>query len=347
MAVIDRTERQFELRVAPIIISSNIDALVRLVASERIQLITSQSARRLHDIIMSDKKEKILKKRENEINVIGRQIDNYFDLMSISVLISEHTAAPKNKMLVICDECSSEMVIDPERSEAICSNSKCSAFKEVSIATFPGQSGQENQKAKTGKFLPDRHLRSWLIHIQAKEDDTEIGTQDKDNLYGEKLIADVRATLAADGEVLRLIDPYKIRTILKRLGKSKYNRNTSKIMKKLTGIGPPSLSDEMNTKVCGIFSRIVEIHERIHDAEKPNRNFYPYYIFKILELIIAENDKETMRILFYIYLQSSRTLSKNDSNWLQIITELNKEDKTCNYRFISTSRYQMNKFGAK
>ena len=344
---IDDLERRFELKVASIVISGNIDKLIRLVAEERIPVITEQCARRLYDLIQEDKKHKILKKRENDINAIGRQIDVYFDMMSITSLLSEHAVVPKNRMLIICDECSSEMVIEPERSEAICSNTKCSALKKLEISLFPGQSGQENSKAKTGKFLPDRHLRSWLIHIQAKEDDAEIGTQDTDNIYGEKLISEIRATLTADREVLRLIDPYKTRAILKRLGKSKYNRNASKIMKKLTGVGPPSLSDEMNTKICGIFSRIVEIHERIHAAEKPNRNFYPYYIYKIIELITPENDKETLRILFYIYSQSSRTLSKNDSDWKLIIAELNKEDRSCNYQFTPMSRYQSSKFAAR
>lgn len=359
MTSIDAIEKQFNLKVTPIIMTDNLDALMRLIAGERIQITMDNTARRLREIILEDRKARKLRdgEQESEISdriinasqklVLTRQVDSYFEMMSVNSIISGNRQRHVDDRQLVCDECNSEMVIDHERQEAICSNSRCSACKKIDVYVAQvGQFGQENQKLKTGKFLPDRHLKSWLMHIQAKEDDSELSGSPDDPI-GEKLIDKIRSILLKDREILRLVDPYKIRNILKRLDKTKLNKNISKIMKRLTGIGPPSLSDEIVSKVSGIFSRIVEIHERIHPVDKPNRNFYPYYIFKILELILPENDKETRRILFYIYLQANRTLSASDDSFRQILNEMNKENPSLGYKFIPTNRYQTNKFSIK
>jgi transcription initiation factor TFIIIB Brf1 subunit/transcription initiation factor TFIIB len=355
VARINATEKQFELKLLSsgllTIHSDNIEMMSRLIANEKLQQTTDSIARKLLEHIMEHrkygKKDDIAGQTKQ---VVTRQMENYFSMMTINSML---TNGPSSGRVVSnqikCDECNSEMVIDYERQEAICSSSKCSVRKTIDIPLSVqfGQNNTDNYcKLKTGRFLPDRHLKSWLTHIQAKEDDSELSCTENDPL-GEKLINQIRKILDDDGEILRLVDPYKIRAILKKLKRTKLNKNISKIMKKLTGVGPPSLSDELVSKISGIFSRIVEIHERIHPVDKPNRNFYPYYIFKILELIVPEKDKETRRILFYIYLQSVRTLSIQDNLFRQIIDELNKENKNCNYKFIPTNRYQTNRYGVR
>jgi hypothetical protein len=46
-----------------------------------------------------------------------------------------------------------------------------------------------------------------------------------------------------------------------------------------------------------------------------NRNYYPYYIYKIADSILPEDDYENRRILYYIYIQSKETVESDDLNW--------------------------------
>lgn len=53
-----------------------------------------------------------------------------------------------------------------------------------------------------------------------------------------------------------------------------------------------------------------------------NRNYYPYYIYKILEQLLAGGDPEQCRVLYYIYIQSKETVEADDADWEQICLEL-------------------------
>lgn len=342
-------EREFNLKLAKLITNEPTDVIShfeRLLSEVKLISVINQSVRKLHEIITMERK--VTAKEYKNDQLIIKQIENFFEMMSISsILIGNfHAANITKQKYMICDECECEMILDIEKSEMLCSNIKCSTFKKLDgfVAQISQQYGQESQKVRNGKFLPDRHLKSWLIRLQGKEDDSELGSAD--DPLGEKLIERIRNILTNDNEVLRLIDPYKIRNILKRINKTKYNKNIPKIIKKLTGVHIPSIPDEIINKISKIFSRVVEIHGKIHPNNKPNRNFYPYYIFKILELIVPE-DNELRQILFYIYHQSQKTLNASDYNWKTIVEYLKKGDNTINYRFIPTSRFKTFQYAAK
>ena len=46
-------------------------------------------------------------------------------------------------------------------------------------------------------------------------------------------------------------------------------------MKKLTGIGPPNVSDEFSQRVEKLFNKVLEIGERTRDKDRMNRSYYP------------------------------------------------------------------------
>ena len=57
-----------------------------------------------------------------------------------------------------------------------------------------------------------------------------------------------------------------------------------------------------------------------------NRNYYPYYIYKILDQLLAADDYENRRVLYYIYIQSKETVEADDADWEQICLELAEID---------------------
>jgi hypothetical protein len=103
------------------------------------------------------------------------------------------------------------------------------------------------------------------------------------------------------------------------------NKNVSLIMKKLTGIGPPAIPDALAARAENLFTKIIEVGERIRSSDRVNRNYYPYYIYKILDHELPENDLEHRAILYYIYVQSKETVESDDIEFEIICGELEGE----------------------
>ena len=79
----------------------------------------------------------------------------------------------------------------------------------------------------------------------------------------------------------------------------------------------------------------IEIGERVRPPGRTNRNYYPYYIYKILDAIIpkdAPGAQEHRRVLYYIYMQGQDTLDKNDREWEEICSELSEIEWTATCR---------------
>lgn len=225
-----------------------------------------------------------------------------------------------------CADCNAEMIIDPDRSELRCLT--CGAVRELDGTVFDDAQfySQEGQKAKSGTFNPNRHFLFWWTHILAREPEEELGDpNDADNLYGEKLLEHLRTIIRRDQKILRLLTVNDVRAMLREIGRTNLNKNVPLVLKKLTGVGPPSPPDSLGLKVEKLFSKAIEIGERLRSADRTNRNYYPFYIGKILDCILPEND-ENRRILYYIYLQSDDTVRKDDDEWEAICDEMDDGD---------------------
>jgi hypothetical protein len=182
---------------------------------------------------------------------------------------------------------------------------------------------QEGQKAKSGTFNPNRHFQFWWVHILAREPEEEIGNKhNPDDLYGELLIKSLRKIVVRNRKVLRMLDVNDVRAMLREVGRTDLNKSVPLILKKLTGIGPPQASEALAVRVENIFTKAIEIGERVRRYGRVNRNYYPYYIYKILDSLLDEQDYDGRRVLYYIYLQSRETVAADDSDWEQICEEL-------------------------
>ena len=236
----------------------------------------------------------------------------------------------------VCEDCAVEMSLKPETSELECF--ACGRVFQLVGTVFDEAQfySQDNQKAKSGSFNPNRHYGFWMDHTLAREPGTELGDKNNlDNQGREELVAQLRGMMKRDRIIPRLLTVNRARTMLKEIGRTDLNKNVPLIMKKLTGHGPPQIAEEICQRVEMIFTKAIEISERIRDPEKTNRNYYPYYTYKILDAILPPDDLANRRVLYYIYMQKPATISKNDSEWRKICAELPDE---LGIRWVATDR---------
>jgi hypothetical protein len=214
--------------------------------------------------------------------------------------------------------CGGDMGEDMEKSQMKCAS--CGLVKTLDGALLEDSErfSQENSR-KAGTYSPNRHFVAWWQHVYAQEPDSEIGSKDPDDGGGEKLVTAMRGLLKRDQKILRRITTGDVRAMLVELKRTELNRNVPLLMKRLTGIGPPTPPDALRRKVEKLFSKCIEIDEGNAAAtDRTNRKYYPYYMYKIIHAI--EKDPEQRRILYYIHLQSGETLTNNDREF-ELITE--------------------------
>jgi predicted RNA-binding Zn-ribbon protein involved in translation (DUF1610 family) len=230
---------------------------------------------------------------------------------------------------MICDVCNVHMSSDYDHAELQCP--QCGAIIRL-MGTIYADSRmltQDKAKPKNGQFNPNRHFQRWWTHILAREPEEEIGDpNDPDNLRGEKLIKQLDQLRKRRNKLLTQITVDDVRDMLRVLQRSsdrpitKLNHNVPLLMKKLTGIGPPNVSDEFSQRVEKLFNKVLEIGERTRDKDRMNRSYYPFYIYKIIDAITPEADYETRRILYYIYMQGDDTVINGDQHWERICRDL-------------------------
>jgi hypothetical protein len=243
-----------------------------------------------------------------------------------------------------CPTCNGEMIADSGRSELRCQDGSCGTLRELVGTVFEDSQfySQEGQKAKSGTFNPNRHFQFWWLHLLAREPEEEIGDKnDPDNQYGEKLLADMRRIVTRDQRILVHITVNDVRKMLEELGQTGLNKNVPLIMKKLTGHGPPPVSDAIAARVENVFTKAIEIGEEVRPTNRENRNYYPYYIYKILDDQLKLDDLENRRLLYYIYIQGTDTVIADDIDWEKICARLGETE----IKYVPTNRTKALSYG--
>jgi hypothetical protein len=274
--------------------------------------------------------EEILKHREKKkkakklySNAFYLEIQELVDLFPINIEFSNSINFINYRICDICYDC---MEIDTINSELICYT--CAMVKPLIGISFENIQfySYDNQKTKTGTFNPNRHFYFWWNRILAKEDELDVNSE---------LIDNIMKIIQRDKKVLRMLTVIDIRNILRELKKTELNKNIPLILKKITGIGPPSIPESIEIQVENIFTKVIEICESIKRYGRTNRNYYPYYIYKIIDNIIPESDFENRRILYYIYIQSKETVELDDLDWEKICEHISE----LTYRPTDRSEY--------
>lgn len=220
-----------------------------------------------------------------------------------------------------CSICDVKMIVKINTSELTCPS--CGDITTLIGTVFEDSQfySQEGQRFKHGSYNPMRHCKSWIESIQAKDKgniDEDVIQKIKDKIKKNRIINVNNIT----------IDQY--RKYLKELKLTSYNNNITLIRKQITGISPPQLTHDETTMLYNYFDKSIKTYNMIKSQEKRNSLFFPYFIFKCLELIIKDSNKKK-ELLNCIHLQEKNTLIDNDKYWLKIC-EIN------NFKFITTDR---------
>lgn len=218
-----------------------------------------------------------------------------------------------------CAECGAVMTIEASRSELICT---CGAVEHLDGEVFgDGQFyNQEGQHAKSGGFRPNRHLDTHLQHLYAKEPEEEISSSAPGDEKGDLLVAKLRERARARSITLQLITAEEMRSLLaeRTIARTDLNINIPLLMKKVTGVGPPEPNEELTDAIRRIFAEALEHSDNIRRApgsKRANRDYYPYYIRKIIEAIVPVDNVRDRAVLRFIYMQGDDTLYKDDDDW--------------------------------
>jgi len=206
---------------------------------------------------------------------------------------------------------------------------------------------QEGQKTKSGRFDPQRHLRTWLNQIQA------IDTKPGDEAETSQVAEIIREKAQCEHEMIAILTVADVRRHLKELGKSGLNPHVSLLLKKLTGCGPPALPPEVELRIMEIFmaelalergrpaarslpsacvfgaprfagtAPIVPFAPAVAPVFAPQspplanrsiRMYYPNYIRRILEDILPARSPYR-DILRFIYVQEGDSADAEAESW--------------------------------
>ncbi len=216
---------------------------------------------------------------------------------------------PEKKCENIC-RCGQGMNLCPEQSEFRCSH--CGEVKTISGTFFRDEQVYLCERGLPGysEYRYSKHLRFWLEHLQAKENK-------KFNLDD---LAKIDAVIKEDRITCSRLTCKEMRSILKdpRVGASTLNENAP-LLVKMFGGHPPPIFDFAEERLIQLkFDRIMRLFEQVIVNASANKPYYPYFIYKIIELFIK--DPEKRRMLNYIHLQSSKTITKDDG-YFKLICE--------------------------
>ncbi len=232
---------------------------------------------------------------------------------------------PSEEIIDYC-ECGNIMQVMPESSELVCDN--CGYLYELKGTVFNDCQfySQESIRYKHAGYEPSKHVKSWLERIQAKETNT---------ITDDQLIK-IEACIKRDGITnKKRLTIEQLRRYLKDSGLTELNEHVALIKRLITGIAPPQLTYAETQDITNSFSKAVKAYNVIRPSNKSNMLFYPYIVWKLVEMHIPDFYKRK-NLLSFIHLQGAQTLIQNDTIWAQIckITRGFKYKPTDRYAYL-------------
>lgn len=157
------------------------------------------------------------------------------------------------------------------------------------------------------------HFREILAQFQAKE-----STHIDDNI-----IENIKDKIKKERITIEQLTNEKTKQILKNLGYNKYYEHIPFIKEKI-GIKPPTMSFELEAKLCNLFLEIQKPYAKFCPTQRVNFLNYYYVLYKLCELL----DEDKYLEHFYMLKDPVKRMEQ-DEIWKKICNELNWE-------FIST-----------
>jgi hypothetical protein len=250
---------------------------------------------------------------EYNVKFLNNNKDDIEKLFKKISIISNHFN--KTKLIYNIDEidydvcqCGNKMAIQSNTSELLCI--KCGFVHTLIGSVFEDSQffNQEGNRYKHGSYDPNRHCKFWIERIQAKEN----------TVIDQSLIDKIEKCIKKDKiENIKNISVKQFRLYLKQTNLSRLNDHIPLIKKIITGYIPPQLTHNELHLLFNYFDKATKTYESIKPSSKKNSLYYPFLIYKILEIII-EDEGRKLGLLGCIHLQSYETLIDNDKIWASI-----------------------------
>lgn len=196
-------------------------------------------------------------------------------------------------------ECGGAFQIRALTSDMICVN--CGNIEVIEGTYFDNIDGNRN-----APYKPSKHCQNWVYRIFGIE---RIKIPDD---VKEK----IKDCMTRDN--VKKPNCSLIRQYLKELKITKYNNNIVKIRREITGIGPPTPSDQQIINICMRFAQIDEFYMKIKTKDEKSRRYYPFFIRKAIEIEYSNNVKDKEIILEGIHIQDKSTTEKHDELYEKI-----------------------------
>ena len=153
------------------------------------------------------------------------------------------------------------------------------------------------------------HLREILAQFQAKET----------TLIPDHVIENLKNQIKKERISIKELSNKKTKEILKNLGYNKYYEHIPFIKEKL-GIKPPVMTQELEEKLCNLFTEIQPIYAKYCPKDRVNFLNYYYTIYKLCELL-----DEHQFLPYFPMLKDREKRMEQDAIWKNICRDLNWE----------------------
>jgi hypothetical protein len=221
-------------------------------------------------------------------------------------------------------ECGSVMQIMAASSEMVCN--QCGYLYELKGTVFSDAQfyAQDSTRYRTAGYEPSKHCKSWLERIQARETNTITEAQ----------LSKIENCIRRDGIAnKKRLSIEQLRRYLKDTGLTELNEHVALIKRLITGVAPPQLSYAETQDITNSFSKAVKAYNLIRPVDKSNLIFYPYLLWKLIEMHVSDYSKRKT-LLSFIHLQGTQTLIQNDQIWARICSA------TPGFVYHPTDRYK-------
>lgn len=202
----------------------------------------------------------------------------------------------------MCDKCDIQLTVDCDKGELICM--KCGLLiKLCGDVIETTDTIVQDTKPKNSSYAAPHHFDFWYKRIFALEP-----TELPDNIVPTVQVWLKKNSYNPSCENIRLA--------LQKTKLSTYNTHVSLIHKLITGksLEPPTY--EIKIVMFNNFEKAIKVYNII--KKDNNIKYYPYFMWKIMEMIYFKDFRRKANILQYIHLQNGDTLRKNDKIWREI-----------------------------
>lgn len=199
--------------------------------------------------------------------------------------------------------------LDEVSSDMICTSCGLAEFFQGEELGFKEE--QEMEKNIVYSYKRENHFNEWISQFQAKESTS----------VPEEVIGQLRSEFKKQKiKNLNEITHEKVKSLLKKLDKSKYYEHVPYIATILSGITPPMMPQELEDKLRLMFHTIQPSFEKHKPTNRKNFLSYSFVLYKFCELLGHDE-----YLPCFPLLKSKEKLYVQDVIWKAICKDLHWE----------------------